>query len=413
MNKKIMILILVVGLLTTIIAQPKGTGSISGTIRDSAQNGLANAAIEAFLGTQRIAATRSDAKGAYKLTQLNPGKYTVIVKLTGYKTSTEDVTVNAAKNSIHNVTLKVDEVVLMQEQLESSIYAKGDIRATASGRSGNVMMDMSGPISGAYAAPYPGRIMPPHDTEEYAAINPNIFHSPLTEPLSTFSIDVDTANYSNLRRYLNQGQLPPKNSIRIEELINYFSYDYPEPKGQHPFSVYTEMGVNPWNQKRNLVHIGIKGRAIDLKTAPASNLVFLIDVSGSMNSPQKLPLVKESMKMLVENLRPQDKIAMVVYAGKAGLVLPSSDGAEKAKIIQAIDNLEAGGSTAGGAGIRLAYETALDNLIKGGNNRIILCTDGDFNVGVSSTADLEGLVSEYRSKGVFLTVLGYGMGNYK
>lgn len=414
MNKKFMILILVVGLLTTIIAQPKGTGSISGTIRDNAKQGLANASIEAFLGTQRIAATSSDAKGAYKLIQLNPGKYTIVVKLTGYKTSSTEVKVNPAKNSIHNVTLKVDEGLLPIQR------AKGDAgpgsAATAQAESyagGFAVSDMLSISSGAYAAPYPGMYIPPNNTEEYTAINPNIFHSPLAEPLSTFSIDVDTANYSNLRRYLNQGQLPPKNSIRIEELINYFSYDYPEPKGEHPFSVYTEMGVNPWNQKRNLVHIGIKGRAIDLKTAPASNLVFLIDVSGSMNTPQKLPLVKESMKMLVANLRPIDKIAIAVYAGSAGLVLPSSDGAEKGKIIQAIEDLEAGGSTAGGAGIRLAYKTALDNFIKGGNNRIILCTDGDFNVGVSSTADLEGLVSEYRSKGVYLTVLGYGMGNYK
>jgi Ca-activated chloride channel family protein len=207
--------------------------------------------------------------------------------------------------------------------------------------------------------------------------------------------------------------LPPKNSIRIEELVNYFNYNYPEPRGEHPFSVYTEMGVNPWNQKRNLVHIGIQGKKLDLSKAPPSNLVFLIDVSGSMDTPQKLPLVKESLKLLVQNLRSNDRIAIAVYAGTAGLVLPSSDGAEKEEIFKAIERLKAGGSTAGGAGIKLAYRTALENFIDGGNNRIILCTDGDFNVGVSSTAELEALVTEYRKKNVYLTVLGYGMGNYK
>lgn len=268
---------------------------------------------------------------------------------------------------------------------------------------------MAAPSPGSYASYLP----PDFNTEEYSAITPNIFHSPFSEPLSTFSIDVDTASYSTIRRFLEQNALPPANAIRTEELLNYFSYDYPQPKGEHPFSVYTEMGVCPWNQKRNLVHIGIQGRKIDMATAAPSNLVFLIDVSGSMDMPNKLPLVRQSLNLLVENMRPQDKIAIVVYAGAAGLVLPSTFGEEKAKISAAIDNLEAGGSTAGGAGIRLAYKTALENMIRGGNNRIILCTDGDFNIGVSSTADLQELVEENRNNGVFLTVLGYGMGNYK
>jgi Ca-activated chloride channel family protein len=251
------------------------------------------------------------------------------------------------------------------------------------------------------------------NTEDYSAITPNIFHSPLTSPLSTFSIDVDTATYSNIRRMLNQGYLPSPNTVRTEELLNYFSYDYPQPRGEHPFSVYTEMGVCPWNPKRNLVHIGLQGKKLDMGKAPANNLVFLLDVSGSMNSPNKLPLVQRSMKLLLEKMRPEDKIAIVVYAGAAGLVLPSTYGEEKPKIAAAIDNLQAGGSTAGGAGIQLAYNTAVENFIEGGNNRIILCTDGDFNIGVSSDADMTKLIEGNRDKGVFLTVLGFGMGNYK
>lgn len=263
---------------------------------------------------------------------------------------------------------------------------------------------------------YPNaNLVPTEDwnTEEFSAITPNIFHSPLTEPLSTFSIDVDTASYSTIRRYLNQNQLPPANAIRTEEVINYFSYDYPQPKGEHPFSVYTEMGVCPWNQKRNLVHIGLQGRDLDMASAPASNLVFLLDVSGSMDDPNKLPLVKESMKLLVQNMREQDRVAIVVYAGAAGLVLPSTSGDQKAKIVAALDNLQAGGSTAGGAGIKLAYGTALENMLRGGNNRVILCSDGDFNVGVSSTNELQQLVEDNRGKGIYLTILGFGMGNYK
>lgn len=203
------------------------------------------------------------------------------------------------------------------------------------------------------------------------------------------------------------------NTVRTEEILNYFSYDYPQPQGATPFSVYTEMGVCPWNQKRNLVHIGIQGKNIDMSTAPASNLVFLIDVSGSMYPPNKLPLVQKSMELLLENLRPQDRVAIVVYASSSGLVLPSTSGEEKTKISAAIHNLKAGGSTAGGAGIQLAYNTAVANLISGGNNRVILCTDGDFNVGASSDAEMTKLIESNRDKGVFLTVLGYGMGNYK
>lgn len=252
-----------------------------------------------------------------------------------------------------------------------------------------------------------------YDREGYDAITENRFLKVNDNPLSTFSIDVDAASYSNIRRMLNMGQMPPAGAVRIEEMINYFHYEYPQPRGEDPFSINTEIADCPWNNKNKLVLIGLQGKQIPMENLPASNLVFLIDVSGSMMDENKLPLVRQSMKLLVDQLRPQDKVAIVVYAGNAGLVLPSTSGESKTTIKEAIDRLEAGGSTAGGAGIKLAYKVARDNFAKEGNNRVILCTDGDFNVGASSDSDMESLIEEERKSGVFLTVLGYGMGNYQ
>jgi Ca-activated chloride channel family protein len=251
------------------------------------------------------------------------------------------------------------------------------------------------------------------NTESYDHITENRFLKVKDNPLSTFSIDVDAASYSNVRRFLNLGQLPPAGAVRIEELINYFHYEYPQPTGEHPFSINTEISDCPWNKNNKLVLIGLQGKKIPTENLPASNLVFLIDVSGSMDEPNKLPLVKTSMKMLVDQLREKDRVAIVVYAGNAGLVLPSTSGDDKTKIKDAIDNLEAGGSTAGGAGIKLAYKIAKENFAKEGNNRVILCTDGDFNIGASSDDEMERLIEQERKSGVFLTVLGFGMGNYK
>ena len=251
------------------------------------------------------------------------------------------------------------------------------------------------------------------NTEDYATIHENIYHNPLRVPLSTFSIDVDAASYSNIRRFLNNGQTPPKDAVRIEEMINYFSYDYKSPKGNTPFSVNTEVARAPWNTQHKLVHIGIQGKKIATENLPASNLVFLLDVSGSMNAPNKLPLLKSAFGLLVGQLREQDRVSIVVYAGAAGVVLPSTSGAKKQAILTALNNLQAGGSTAGGQGIKLAYKIARENFVAGGNNRIILATDGDFNIGVSSNAAMERLVEKERASGVFLTVLGFGMGNYK
>ncbi len=253
----------------------------------------------------------------------------------------------------------------------------------------------------------------PVSTEDYATINENKFMNPNTEPLSTFSVDVDRASYSNVRRFINQGVLPPADAVRIEEMINYFNYDYAQPKGNHPFAIHHELATCPWNQQHYLMKVALQGKHIDKDNLPPSNLVFLLDVSGSMNSANKLPLLKSALKMLVNELREEDKVAIVVYAGAAGVVLEPTSGANKSEILDALDKLSAGGSTAGGAGLKLAYQMAHKNFMKTGNNRIILATDGDFNVGVSSNSEMEKLIETERDKGIAITVAGFGMGNYK
>jgi Ca-activated chloride channel family protein len=252
---------------------------------------------------------------------------------------------------------------------------------------------------------------PEFNTESYARIEDNPFVAVQHEPLSTFSVDVDTASYANVRRFLNDGRLPPPDAVRIEELINYFTYDYPQPEGAEPFSVTLESTQAPWKLEHRLVRIGLKGREIPAGERPASNLVFLLDVSGSMQSEDKLPLLQQALKTLVVNLSERDRVAIVVYAGASGLVLPST--ANKRAMLDALNALEAGGSTNGGQGIELAYRVARENYIEGGNNRVILATDGDFNVGVTNEGDLTRLIEEKAKSGVFLSVLGFGSGNVK
>lgn len=251
------------------------------------------------------------------------------------------------------------------------------------------------------------------NSEEYDAFVENPFELTKNQSVSTFSIDVDKAAYSNIRRMINNGKYVNKNAVRIEEMINYFKYNYPQPKNNQPFSINTEYNDSPWNSKHKLLKIGLQGKDIPTDKLASSNFVFLIDVSGSMDEANKLPLLKSSFKVLLDQLRPQDKVGIVVYAGSAGMVLPPTSAKEKDKIIEALDKLQAGGSTAGGAGIELAYKLAQENFIKGGNNRVIIATDGDFNVGMSSTGDLQTLIEEKRKSGIFLTCLGFGMGNFK
>jgi Ca-activated chloride channel family protein len=251
------------------------------------------------------------------------------------------------------------------------------------------------------------------NTESYDYIKDNNFIDALKTPLSTFSIDVDTASYANVRRFLMDRRRPPVDAVRIEELINYFPYDYPIPDRDQAFSITTEISTCPWNPGHQLVLIGMRGQDMEDDELPPSNLVFLLDVSGSMADSQKLPLLVKAFKLLTHELLPKDQVSIVVYAGSAGMVLPSTRGNNKDAIFAALDRLQAGGSTAGGEGIILAYKTAEKNLIKNGNNRVILATDGDFNVGPSSDTDMVRLIEEKREKGIFLTVLGFGMGNYK
>lgn len=253
-----------------------------------------------------------------------------------------------------------------------------------------------------------------YNTEEYDRIYENNFLEVLKNPLSTFSIDVDGASYSNTRRFISQqGQLPPPDAVRIEEFINYFNYDYSAPQNEDPFSIYTELSDCPWNSNNKLLHIGLQGKKLNLGALPKNNLVFLMDVSGSMIDRNKLPLLKSSFKLLVDQLGKEDRIAIVVYAGAAGVVLPSTSCDNKDKILQTLEKLEAGGSTAGGEGLKLAYKIAAENFISDGNNRIILATDGDFNVGPSSDAEMTRLIEKKRETGIFLSVLGFGTGNIK
>ena len=253
----------------------------------------------------------------------------------------------------------------------------------------------------------------PQEYEDYGLIEENSFHSVRQTPLSTFAADVDTASYSNVRRFLTEGNLPPQDAVRIEELINYFRYEGQDPDGQHPVRIDAEMARCPWNDETNLVRISVRTKAIDMAELPPINLTFLIDVSGSMQSADKLPLLKRSLALLAEQLRPQDRVAITVYAGAAGVVLPPTRGSERARFLGVLERLEAGGSTAGAAGIQLAYQTARESFRPQGINRVILATDGDFNVGVSSDSELVRMIEKERESGIFLSVLGFGTGNLK
>ncbi|MEA5574198.1 VWA domain-containing protein [Calothrix sp. UHCC 0171] len=247
--------------------------------------------------------------------------------------------------------------------------------------------------------------------EQYSSFPENEFQAVSANPRSTFAIDVDTASYSNIRRFINEGQLPPVDAVRLEEMINYFKYDYPRLTDNKPFAVTTEVAPTPWNPQHRLVQVGLYSQNTPIEKLPANNLVFLIDVSGSMSDANKLPLLKSALRLMVNQLRPNDQVAIAVYAGQAGLVLPPTPGSQKQKIIDALEKLEAGGSTAGGEGIELAYQVARNNFLKSGNNRVILATDGDFNVGISSDEELVKLIEQQRQSGVFLSVLGLGTGN--
>ena len=383
--------------LAAVVSAFTGTLTISGKVTDSSGNPLPGVNVLAK-GTSNGVVT--DNNGDYRIT-VNDQIKTLQFSFIGCITAEE----NIAGRLVINVTMLENQMAL-QEMVVIGYGAKREMKSAS--------YDMAAPSVSSYNSRASfNRYNKDFNTEGYAAVNENGYKNVKNNPLSTFSIDVDNASYTNIRRFINNGQLPPADAVRIEEMINYFKYDYSEPEGPHPFSVYTELAVCPWNKKHQLLQVGLRGKSIEKSSLPPSNLVFLIDVSGSMSDMNKLPLLKSAFGLLVNELREQDKVAIVVYAGAAGLVLKSTQGNRKEAIMAAIDNLEAGGSTAGGAGLKLAYAEAERNFIKGGNNRIILATDGDFNVGESSNGGMERLVEQKRELGVFMTVLGFGMGNVK
>jgi Ca-activated chloride channel family protein len=394
----------------TSVNNPSGT--LTGMVTDAEKgNPIVSAKIEVMQGKVLVCQQLTSKSGAFSVV-LSTGSYNVKVSAKGFANQilsvfikgNEPTNIKVAMKKIVDITVDKEELVICEQEKTSRRTKTAEHYAIAVGMpsvfSNQVYMD----YDMAYVE---------HNTEEYDFINENGFKDAIKDPLSTFSVDVDRASYANVRRFLSQNQKPYKDAVRIEELINYFDYDYPQPSDGHPFSITIEGDKCPWNPARQLVLIGLKGENMNEKDIPPSNLVFLIDVSGSMYPENKLPLLKQAFKYLVDQLRPVDRVAIVVYAGAAGLVLESTPGTDKPKINAALDMLQAGGSTAGGAGIQLAYKVAKENYIHGGNNRVILASDGDFNVGTSSSSELVRLIEEKRKDGIFLTILGFGMGNYK
>ena len=371
------------------------TGAIEGTVTDATSGQPLNDASVTLVGTNF--STLTNAAGHYSVANIPAGEHTVKVVIIGYAPQERQVTVTAGQNSVADFALEVAAINLEE------IVATG-VAGRVEGRM------LSVPLPGYSVA---GLMRADFNTESYAHIDENDFKLVSASPLSTFSIDVDRASYANIRRFIQDGERPPIDAVRIEEMINYFPYEWGDVAGEHPFAVTTEVTQAPWKREHRLVRIGLHAPSVDIRHLPPGNLVFLLDVSGSMNSPDKLPLLKKAFALLVDQLRPQDRVAIVVYAGAAGLVLPSTPGNQHEEILAALEQLEAGGSTAGGEGLKLAYETAREHYIDGGNNRVILATDGDFNVGASSDAEMVRLIEKERGSGVFLTVLGFGTGNLK
>ncbi|WP_336830340.1 vWA domain-containing protein [Sphingobacterium multivorum] len=393
-------ILFVIGLLLSLGGHANQGYEVSGKVVD-ANTGTALAGVQVN-NVATKALVRTDDKGNYRI-QVLDGKNTLIFSYIGYLE--QRIAVN------HRTTI---DVALAQQNttLDEVVVTGSERRAkrqTASVM--NVNAALSGQVSGLYIRGT--GYVPNQDQESYQKIKENKFINPRKEPLSTFAADVDAASYSNVRRFINSGTLPEKDAVRVEEMINYFQYQVAGPKNGEPVNIVTELTMAPWNTTHQLMRVTLKAKDIPTANLKASNLVFLIDVSGSMMGPGRLPLVKASLKMLVDQLRAVDHVAIVTYAGSAGVKLESTPGDEKMKIKSAIEELEAGGSTAGAAGIKKAYEIAKQQFIKGGNNRIILASDGDFNVGESSDESMEELIAKESKSGVFLTVLGYGMGNLK
>lgn len=403
------------------IAAPlANNGTLSVTVLDNATNNpIKNATVE-VIETKQKATT--DDKGIVTLSvtvgQTGSSSFTIRADHPSYlKKEMKNIIINA--NQTTSLTFKLDAGLDGDKKDEFSDYSGSTSKIRKNGEfEAGVLAPAQvggGSVSALHMKSSGFAAFPADEfnTAEYSKIVENEFKSVHENPLSTFSIDVDGASYSNVRHFITQGSVPPKDAVRIEEMINYFKYEYPQPRGEHPFSITTEMAACPWAKDHKIALIGLQGKEIPKEELPPSNLVFLLDVSGSMMPPERLPLIKRAFKLLTNELRPEDHVAIVVYAGNAGLVLPSTPGSDKKTILDALDKLEAGGSTAGGAGIQLAYKVAQDNFLPKGNNRVILATDGDFNIGISSTGDLTRLIEDKRSTGIYLTTIGVGTDNYK
>jgi len=436
------------------------TGAISGTVTDEAGEEISFANVAVYQGDLLVTGTATDFDGRYFISGLAAGTYDLEASFAGNKARVTGILVSqgtvfldltlSTEIQLQNVMIECPvPLVDVERNVSGGVVSKEEIRNLPARNVQSISATQAGVyqsdegaglnikgsrgfdteyiidgvrVSSSVSMPNASRSDRKrnnaeadlvHNTEEYDRIAENKFLETIANPLSTFSIDVDAASYANVRRYLDNGQQPPADAVRTEELINYFNYDYPKPSGEHPFSIVTELSETPWNPETQLIHIGLQGRDIDRENLQPSNLVFLLDVSGSMEAANKLGLVKSSLMKLVDQLGPLDRVAIVVYAGAAGEVLPSTAASQKQTIRQALTQLSAGGSTAGGEGIQLAYSIAEKNLLTSGNNRVILCTDGDFNIGASSDAEMVRLIEEKRKSGIFLTVCGFGMGNYK
>ncbi len=398
-------------------------GVLTGKVKSSLGGALAGVTVTVL---ETSASTTTATDGTFKFNALPEGEYSLRFDLTGFNSEKrQGVKIKSGKTLSLTIVMKPAPSAAQTVPVPLTDSSAPDMmtkRSMSAPRESKMFEMMAAPPPPApYQQPYT-RIIPnpaipaagvDFNTEEYGRIVENAFKETTREPLSTFSIDVDTASYANVRRYITEGTEPPKDAIRIEELINYFSYNYPKPVGENPFSVNMEAVTCPWNSGHNLIGIGLQGKKIDVAKLPAANLVFLLDVSGSMQDPQKLPLLKEAFKLLVNQMRRQDYVSICVYAGAAGTILPPSSGADKQKILDTLNSLEAGGSTAGGEGIMLAYKEAKKHFNPHGNNRVILATDGDFNIGISDTGSLVRFIEEKRKEGIFLSVLGFGSGNLK
>lgn len=430
------------------------SGILKGTIKDKNNNTVpfANVALYTESKTTPVTGCVSDLDGNYMVTTIPQGIYKVKVNAIGYTEHViEQISINDSSTKHLNIILKqqsnqleavtvCDRIVKVDQTVQKVTYSVKDYKnlpsrsveghfRTTSGLSsnGNGYITLRGSRSNAAiktnsdplalqkpsSSQIKSKSAQQFNTNEFSDFQDNEFLSSHLAPLSTFSVDVDKASYTLVRKFIKDGVQPVRGAVRLEEMLNYFDYNYADPTDQHPFNIITELTECPWNKDSKILKLALQGKRIPTAELPPSVFTFLIDVSGSMNAPNRLPLVKASLLKLLESMRPQDKVGIVVYAGAAGIVLEPRSAEKKSVIVSKIMEMEAGGSTAGGQGIQLAYKLAEEHFVKDGNNRIILCTDGDFNVGISSESELTDLIEKERQKGIFLTVLGYGMGNYK